>query len=235
MSYSTFDHFLARSCAKGILALYRKQVPPTIENLATDTQVRVEEMSSGHYAILFPGSASVRDWRTNARAGKVTWGKGKVHSGFAAAFSSVSQHILNCIPANARVLIAGHSLGGALATLCADAHQDIFQIENVFTFGSPRVGNAAFAGQYSQALGIRTWRVVNAGDPVTHVPWLLGTYRHVDRLVYLNREGGVEHNFVSAALRELPERFSRPDERAQFVPAAAHNLASYITKLEALA
>ena len=44
--------------------------------------------------------------------------------------------------------MTGHSLGGALAVLCALDLQDIYGNINLYTFGCPRVGNAAFA-QYA--------------------------------------------------------------------------------------
>ena len=45
------------------------------------------------------------------------------------------------------VLVVGHSLGGALATLCAAELMYTYNLTDVqlYTFGSPRVGNAAFA------------------------------------------------------------------------------------------
>lgn len=42
--------------------------------------------------------------------------------------------------------VTGHSMGAALAHLCAMYMQYMFALEDVrvFTFGSPRVGNTAF-------------------------------------------------------------------------------------------
>lgn len=60
---------------------------------------------------------------------------------------------------------AGHSLGGALATLAAYDIQAACKCLpkkslSVYTFGAPRVGNHAFAREYNQAV-FETWNVIN--------------------------------------------------------------------------
>ena len=59
--------------------------------------------------------------------------------------------------------LTGHSLGGALATLCA---QMFNEVQGVYVFGSPRVGDTAFAAAYARPL----WRFCNDGDVVVTVP-----------------------------------------------------------------
>ena len=62
------------------------------------------------------------------------------------------------------ILLTGHSLGGALATLAA---YDIRRELNVprcsivcYTFGAPRVGNYTFAHDYNQMVP-NTWNIIN--------------------------------------------------------------------------
>ena len=64
-------------------------------------------------------------------------------------------------------LIAGHSLGGALATLAAyDIRQELAkqqqqQVEVVcYSFGAPRTGNHAFARDYNHMVP-DTWSIIN--------------------------------------------------------------------------
>lgn len=221
--------------AKALQALYAGDLPPTIIATSTDTQVRVEQISTRRYCILFPGSASLRDALTDVMIRKVRWGRGKVHHGFAVAFRSVADAILGAVPPGSAVVIAGHSLGGALATLCADAFQDSFDLQAVFTFGSPRVGNGRFAGEYNQRLAVRTFRIVNAGDPVPWSPLPLptftsGRYTHVGLEHYLNRDGGVE--IEPWAITHLGDALGGAGEKKFF--AADHSLAAYLRKLEAL-
>jgi Lipase (class 3) len=57
---------------------------------------------------------------------------------------------------------AGHSLGGAMAILCAmdvKARFDFEQLQ-VYTFGAPRVGNRAFAREYERTVP-ETWNIIN--------------------------------------------------------------------------
>jgi hypothetical protein len=68
--------------------------------------------------------------------------------------------------------VQGHSLGGALATLCAHDLRAYLGLSanlvSVYTFGSPRVGNNAFCSRYDELVP-STFRVVNAHDIVTKV------------------------------------------------------------------
>jgi hypothetical protein len=70
------------------------------------------------------------------------WKKGgKVHGGFAHAFTDLQKdqpldQLLQ--PLSCRVLYTGHSLGAALATLAASLKAP----QALYTFGSPRVGDA---------------------------------------------------------------------------------------------
>lgn len=82
-----------------------------------------------------------------------------------------------------RLLLTGHSLGGAAATLAGARLLNTGirpeQLE-VITFGAPAVGNAAFASKYAPILPLT--RVVNSGDPVTGVlQKLVGGYRQFGR------------------------------------------------------
>ena len=69
------------------------------------------------------------------------------------------------------VFVTGHSMGGALASLNAVDLALQLGGHHVMcsTFGSPRVGNAAFQRMHD-AIGFPAWRFTNSHDPVTRVP-----------------------------------------------------------------
>lgn len=235
-----FSKTTALNCAKIIGELYAKTIPPTINCQRTDTQVLIERMDDqGHYDIGFPGTASLKDWLTDAKIRKANWSTGKVHRGFLEAWTSVAAEIERRVPYGARLLIYGHSLGGALATLCAAELQFRYDIQAVYTFGSPRVGNGTFADDYELHLAARTFRVVNSGDPVPHVPFPIptftsGMYRHVRREFYLNADSGV--SCEPSNLVHLNEIYQAMKTPALLLTAAKeHGIASYIQQLEALA
>jgi Lipase (class 3) len=123
------------------------------------------------------------DWTTPSGARL-----GKVHEGFAAyahdepVFRRVKAH-LDTLPPATRVLLTGHSLGSALATLMTRW----VPTAQLYTFGSPRVGDAAFVQSLKNAVAIR---VVNCCDLVTQVPpELVFGYAHAGTLAYIDRRG----------------------------------------------
>jgi len=74
--------------------------------------------------------------------------------------------------------VAGHSLGGAMASLCAlDLRRCLGSVENsgfvvkVYTIGSPKIGNIHFANYYNQQIGEgMSYRVENLLDIGPHFP-----------------------------------------------------------------
>lgn len=77
---------------------------------------------------------------------------------------------------NTDVYIGGHSLGGALATIATMhiAKNNTFKTSiNLYTFGSPKVGNNEFADKFNQLVDqnkIKAFRFVNSEDIITRVP-----------------------------------------------------------------
>lgn len=108
-----------------------------------------------------------------------------VHEGFKQALNSVWDEIAAELSGlgNVPLFYTGHSLGAALATLAATRHAP----KAIYTFGSPRVGNQAFARTLA---GIPIYRVVDDEDIVATQPpdWL-----------------GFVHVGVTHLLKEAPE------------------------------
>jgi len=120
-------------------------------------------------------------------------GGGRVHAGFEAALDKVWDDMTAHLQAirqqsgnRLKVWFTGHSLGAALATLAADRHGDA---QGVYTFGSPRVGNADFRKSYTT----RTFRFVHNNDIVPMVPPPV-SYQHVGQLRYIDSSGHVHDN-----------------------------------------
>jgi len=114
---------------------------------------------------------------------------GRVHRGFKTEVDDLWPQIeALLINNNKKLWIAGHSLGAAMATICASrcrlAHINTSPIE-VYTYGSPRVGN----NSYVNHAFLRHYRWVNNNDIVTRVPptWL--GYKHTGREQYMNAYG----------------------------------------------
>lgn len=109
----------------------------------------------------------------------------KMHRGFASAYMSVREQIHNYLKNHAAssLTVTGHSLGGALATLCAVDLQYNFsnKIKNldIYTFGTPRVGNNGFRESFNRRVP-NSYRFVYGMDIVPALPRPWQGYRHVD-------------------------------------------------------
>jgi hypothetical protein len=127
----------------------------------------------------FRGSTSIKDWVNNLDAILTSYEKCdgcRVHKGFYDAQKSVSASIVTAIQnlkkkyPSYTVVVTGHSLGAAMATLTTvDLMDSGVSPIRMFTFGSPRVGNTAFADWFSGKVGDRN-RNTHYKDMVPHVP-----------------------------------------------------------------
>ncbi len=172
---------------------------------ATDTQGFMAA-NDELVVIAFRGSSSVRDWITDldARKRELFFLDVEIHEGFAAAYQSVKAEILAFLLAQhgKPIIITGHSLGGALAMLCAFDVHGLAHLHNVYTFGQPRCGDARFAECYNAELQLLTFRLVNNLDIVPRLPGALLGFRHAGTEVFLDALG--ESHFDLAWWQKLP-------------------------------
>ncbi|MDA8744656.1 lipase family protein [Rubripirellula amarantea] len=190
---------------------FAEQLGLTGELVSVDnTQAFVGENDES-FVIAFRGSQTpstldgVKDWLlTNARNFLVI-PEGRIGTDFAAAGVGARFHrgFMQAldelwIPLYSRVdeafgrkerpvWVTGHSLGGALALLCAwRMHQQFIPIHQVVTFGAPMIGNAAAAEAFAREFPDRIFRYVDAGDLVPKLPMMSlfsNDYGHVQREV----------------------------------------------------
>jgi Lipase (class 3) len=200
-----FDLELARDLAGASADAYDRSVfgDHLIESGKTDAAARIT-VRGDSIVLAFRGTRNLKDWAADCRFFKKPIARGiKVHEGFLADADSILPRIVDCLlpPACAGattskdlvtpLLITGHSLGGALASLAAYfLHREGFRVRGVYTFASPRVGNAGWRNAYRDSgLWPRTFRIARAGDAVPHVPGLfqplLDGYRHVGNEILL--------------------------------------------------
>ncbi|MBD2257427.1 hypothetical protein [Pseudanabaena sp. FACHB-2040] len=106
---------------------------------------------------------------------------GYVTAGFRGIYVSLRQKLIDALskkPSNAKIFVAGHSLGGALATLAIpdilrNTHFKHPESVVLYTFASPRCGDRTFALNFEK-LGVRHWRIANTEDFVTMLPFPTG-------------------------------------------------------------
>lgn len=94
---------------------------------------------------------------------------------------------------NAKIVVTGHSLGGALAAifpalLSYHSQSDILSsYYGTFTYGQPRVGDAIFGAYVTAILRAKSYRMVYRYDIVPRVPFdapPLALFKHFGTCVY---------------------------------------------------
>eukprot|EP00172_Hildenbrandia_rubra_P002990 Plantae.Rhodophyta-Hildenbrandia_rubra.ctg43130.p1 GENE.Plantae.Rhodophyta-Hildenbrandia_rubra.ctg43130~~Plantae.Rhodophyta-Hildenbrandia_rubra.ctg43130.p1 ORF type:complete len:378 (-),score=50.20 Plantae.Rhodophyta-Hildenbrandia_rubra.ctg43130:415-1548(-) len=158
------------------------------------------------------------------------WKHAKIHKGFATAYAAVAPRIvsiLQMMQAGKRrpIFLTGHSLGGALATICSFdllLRNDISRDEVfVSTFGAPRVGNKNFMELYDKQIPLH-WRIVVGPDVIAKLPKV--GYSHVGKKVLITSDGDL---FIDPNSLEL-NMWS--GEVASFI---YHRKASYLLAMRA--
>lgn len=127
--------------------------------------------------IAFRGTISTTNWIADAIASQTRFPylqqECYTHRGFTDIYTSARSQIISrlaLMPSNKTLYVTGHSLGAALATLCAmDVAVNSSFAPLLFTFGSPRVGDPAFAQAFTQYVPY-SYRYANLFDIVTYAP-----------------------------------------------------------------
>jgi predicted lipase len=145
--------------------------------------------SSGAILVVFRGtkSSSLSNWVHNLMTSKTRVkypnmpDDAAVHDGFYRSWtrSILQKEVITAVRAirlergtRVPVVVIGHSLGGALATLCAAELVTVYNLTVVrlYTFGCPRVGNARFV-EALQSTNLVNTRVTHDRDVVPSVPF----------------------------------------------------------------
>lgn len=195
--------------AKYSSAAYKDDIPETREIFDADTVQYISNPASGadlyigkragkQGFIAFRGTKGIKDIITDANAIRVRMdldnvsdsARPNVHWGFLKQFRSIETHLAAFMGDIDTIHITGHSLGGALATLCAMSlsHRYPEMFITLTTFGSPRVGCDDFAEQFKHRTNIRAKRFARPRDTVTTIPtsW---RFKHVGTPVWMHKEG----------------------------------------------
>ncbi|MBN2984962.1 MULTISPECIES: lipase family protein [Cohnella] len=144
--------------------------------------------------IAFRGTISTSDWVSDALAYQVPCpyakNAGQTHQGFTQIYRSARAQIvaaLKRLPPDKPIYATGHSLGGALATLCALdlASRSEGRPPTVYTYGAPRVGDPAFVKAFNGKVKT-SFRIANPFDPVAQLPPFVLRMPASDKTYYYN-------------------------------------------------
>ncbi|MBT9291425.1 lipase family protein [Prosthecodimorpha staleyi] len=184
---------------------------------AFDTQAHLFKVPDAT-VIAFRGSQEFLDWLVDLDALAVRFvPEGAAHQGFMnsiwRAYPAIHDAIAQSQGERRSLWLTGHSLGGALAQLCAalftipqSPNVSPSGVAGVYTFGQPRVGDRLMAGLCDEAFGKVHFRVVNGADIVTRLPprqppvgtlWPIPSYQHAGREVRIGAGGIADPRIAS--------------------------------------
>jgi triacylglycerol lipase len=144
--------------------------------------------------VSFRGTQTLEDWLADldfvAIPYKPVADAGLVHMGFQLVYDAVRESVSSLVQALAagveNIWVTGHSLGGALAVLCApDLVSNVNKsiIPKLYTFAGPRVAQDKLIGAgFRQLFDGRIpmcYRIANRWDKVPDLPPAIAFYEHV--------------------------------------------------------
>ena len=196
------------------------------------------------FVISFRGSSNLQNWKDDFRVPRVPWddlpydysrsnrnflcfgNAPLVHMGFLTIWTAISDTVLEAMhrhcPRDATIIVTGHSLGAAIATLASYSivkHLGNTRKIELWSYGCPLVGNSAFAREHTSVVK-RSFRVVNENDLITRMVFTFGN-KHVGQCVTL----GVGNGMISIS----PPWFERwwSPRQVFFNSAFAHSIRKY--------
>lgn len=148
-----------------------------------------------HTYLAFRGTEArdPRDIMRDMKTWPIDWrGKGRVHKGFAGGFDGLWPQIEAELKTRKKpLIITGHSLGGAYATLASIMLPDAVETA---TFGAPRVGCESFNRHVNDR---KLKRYVGCSDVVCRLPPRGAfPYKHAGTMIYIDRYG-IVHDRIS--------------------------------------
>ena len=167
---------------------------------------------TGYVALRGTQITSILDLIADALAIPWRWKEGGwVDLGFWRAFRGIQPAIEAWLDdvKPARLVITGHSLGAAMATLMAALHKEA----ELVTFGSPRVGTKGFIATFGVDRVVR--RYVDCIDSVPRLPPPLG-YTHLRDMIYIDGKGTAHETPPDEAALKADRRSARRAFRRRF-------------------
>ena len=165
-----YDHEKEKEKLEAELDTLRVRLLDTFDSGGTQAILATDDR---FIVLAFRGTeaTSIKDIKADAKARTTQCETGgRIHVGFKEAFEEVALDIQKKLDEDEfqemSLLITGHSLGGALATIAAKKLSHKGGVAACYTFGAPRVGDE----QWIAHIKAPVYRLVNAADCVTMLP-----------------------------------------------------------------
>ena len=185
-----------------------KEVKNCVDVYAHENDFTVDKSIPGYCILTVEGTSSMDDWVTNL---KFLFRSEDTHRGFKEnAMKTLAKMVISyeSLEKERVTVVAGHSLGGATATVLADLLLKSTSELHIVTIGSPRPGGR---GLRKRLKDVDHLRFVHGSDIVPKSPPFLTGYVHTHPVIHLEDVN--------------PTRFDR---------VADHNAADYYTAVEKL-
>jgi triacylglycerol lipase len=163
-----------------------KQVMPVVDGSMIGYVASADDVT----VVVIRGTDNGVDWIVNLAVGSMQTPKGPIHKGFYNAYQPLKPQIVKLVNAAKpkHLWITGHSLGGALAVVCAYdlIENEKLEVDGVITFGQPMIAKPQLAKHLDSALLGRFAHYVNGNDIVARVP---PHFSHCGSLVWFTESG----------------------------------------------
>lgn len=158
----------------------------------------------------------------------------RVHRGFKGEVDElwpmIEEDLCECSKTR-KAWFCGHSLGAAMTTIMASRCEDdprMPHIEEVYTYGSPRVGWPGFV----KSLSCKHHRWVNNNDIVTQVPPAFMYYRHDGQEHYMDAHGQVKKLTAWQRTKDRLNGMWMGIKQGKIDNFSDHDISAYINNIE---
>lgn len=168
-----------------------------LSNNDSDVQAYSFETDT-HLYITIKGTTSLKDWWRNFQtrllvtpyADEGYTGAVKIHSGFYTGYLTIQEQVLRLSDTDKKLIIDGHSQGGAIAPIAAvDIQYRLGKEVEAVIFGAPPIGNEAWSNSANKRIKLTAYN--NLFDIV---PYLLPSNCHAGKHIKLNKFNWNPHN-----------------------------------------
>jgi len=181
----------------------------------------VSQICNAEIVVALRGSILGEDWESDVDYSQVTWlepeQRIKLHKGYHRIATSIFPQLETLLRDHRRVTFVGHSLGAGVATLLYAEAVRMYgpKAYKLAVFGSPRVGNTAFANWlHAHSTGNTKVNIQNESDFVPSLPPAVAssifgsevyTYVHIGdlRIFTINRGNYTDNHLLDTYIQGL--------------------------------
>lgn len=174
--------------------------PAFLSSQATDVTGYVAVDRGRRLTVLaFRGTGSTRNWIADLDFLKVEvdiCAGCRAHQGFWRSWSEARTGVMAALLSAAqsypsfKVVVVGHSLGGAIASFAAAEIRNTGVIADLYTYGAPRFAGATLTTYITEQKRGGNFRVTHTDDPVPRLPPTLFDFEHISPEYWITSPNG---------------------------------------------